>query len=209
MAESLCLQWQYNPASAFSTPGPSPLFTKDAALGVGWSTAMSDTSAIVTGLLRIMHPALYRAGCEAMAKLTAQQPHLSKILQRWGTPFTAITIISNRSTPAHRDTRSLKEYFDILTSVGQFSNAVMELDGVGIQVMVTPGTVIGLCGWVLRHAVKKCSGDRIFYGWYMRSAVHASQGIRPASWMPQETYRTFIGNFKECMGRNEYPLSEL
>lgn len=168
---------------------------------------MSDTTAIVTGMLRIMHPNLYRAGCEAMAHLFQAQPQLRNIIGRWGNPFTAVSIISNRRTPPHRDTKSLMEYFDILTSVGTFTSAVMELDGIGIQIQITPGTVIGLCGWVLRHAVAKCGKDRVFYGWYMREAVHASQGVRPASWMTQEVYGDFIENFQSWLGRDKYSLN--
>lgn len=167
---------------------------------------MSETSAIVTGMLRIMHPDEYRAGCDAMAQLLAKQADLRAIINRWGTPFSAVTILSNRSTPAHRDVRSLMEYLDILTSVGTFTEALMELDGIGIQLRITPGTVVGLCGWVLRHAVKPCGGDRIFYGWYMRSAVHASQNVRPASWVTQEVYGKFVEDFNRWFGRDKYQV---
>lgn len=201
----LC-QWQYHTDSRFASPSPSPLLAENDPQGLGWTIAMSDTSAIVTGILRIMHPDLYRAGCEAMAQLLTNQPELFDLIQRWGTPFTAVSVISNRITVPHRDTKSLMEYFDILTSVGPFTFTLMEFDGIGIQVKIIPGTIIGLCGWVLRHAVPKCREDRVIYAWYMRGAVHASQDVRPASWMTQEVYGKFMSSFQKWLSRDMYSV---
>ncbi len=200
-------QWQHDKASPYAKPGPSPLFSEDNSTEIGWTAAMSETSAIVTGMLCIMHPDLYRAGCDAMVSLLATRRDLHNIINRWGTSFTVATVISNCSTPPYRNTKSLMEYFDILTSVGTFSKAFMEFDGIELQVRIVSETVIGLCGWVLRHVVKECGKDRIFYGWYMWSAVHASQKVRLALWMTQEVYRRFIQDFKSWLGRDEYSLN--
>ncbi|KAG2029239.1 hypothetical protein BDR03DRAFT_847067, partial [Suillus americanus] len=88
--------------------------------------------AIATVALRVMHPQQYWTGLQAFASLgdkagSKELPKMSETLQYWATVFNILTIICNRETPNHRDHSSIPECFDILTSMGNYSNARMSI----------------------------------------------------------------------------------
>ncbi|KAG2029217.1 hypothetical protein BDR03DRAFT_1018727 [Suillus americanus] len=58
---------------------------------------------------------------------------MSETLQYWATVFNILTIICNRETPNHRDHSSIPECFDILTSMGNYSNAQMSIPSLQLE----------------------------------------------------------------------------
>ncbi|KAG1723788.1 uncharacterized protein EDB91DRAFT_1255522 [Suillus paluster] len=129
--------------------------------------AIARPAAIATAALRVMHPEQYWAGLRAFASLeekaqSKQLPKMSETLQYWATVFNSHSVICNRETPNHRDHSLIPECFDILTSVGNYSNAWMRR--------------------IVRHGVHAVEGDQIARAWYMRDAVHIYAGIPSCGW---------------------------
>lgn len=147
-----------------------------------WMSAIAETSAILSAILAVVHPPLYQAGRDTMLKLE-KVPGLCEDVKAWGSPFNAVQIISNRETPPHRDNNSRKPWYDLLATIGSYRDLVFEMDGVGLHVHYPPGSVVALCGKVLRHSVGPCDGDRVCYAYFMRDAVHAAMGVVAPHWM--------------------------
>ncbi|KAG2030065.1 hypothetical protein BDR03DRAFT_879264 [Suillus americanus] len=102
---------------------------------------------------------------------------MSETLQYWATVFNNLTIICNRETPNHQDHSLIPEYFDILTSVGNYLNARMSMPSLQLEFRYDPGCMIAFSGRIIRHGVHAVDGDRIGWAWYMRDAVHIYSGI--------------------------------
>jgi hypothetical protein len=110
------------------------------------------------------------------------QPNLQEVLQMWMSVFNGVSVICNRETPVHRDNFSASEWYDMLTTIGPYDSAVFELPGVGLRFMYESGTIIGLCGRVLRHGVSQAKGERVCLAYYMRENVQKRLGSPAAGW---------------------------
>jgi hypothetical protein len=152
-----------------------------------WLRTQIQISAIVGGILAIIHPELYSAGVEALRALKAHPRTITKgerlpaVLKVWSSPFTAITAISNRDTPYHRDNGSGHPWFDILLAVGDYQNGCLELPGLGMRLKYDPGTAVALTGQVLQHGAS-CPGDRACIAYHMKSNVVEELGLSSPSW---------------------------
>ncbi|KAG2366907.1 hypothetical protein BDR07DRAFT_1479670 [Suillus spraguei] len=129
--------------------------------------AIARPAAIASAALRVMHPQQYFAGLRALSHLgdkavSKELPQMPETLQYWASVFNSLSIISNRETPNHRDHLSIPECFDILTTVGNYSNARMRR--------------------IVRHGVDGGEGDRIAWAWYMRDSVHIYAGVPSCGW---------------------------
>ncbi|KAG2030179.1 hypothetical protein BDR03DRAFT_987263 [Suillus americanus] len=109
-------------------------------------------------------------------------PKMSETLQYWAMVFNILTIICNWETLNHRDHSSIPECFDILTSVGNYSNARMSIPSLQLEVRYDPGCMIVFSGRIVRHGVHAMEGDQIGWAWYMRDAVHIYAGIPSCGW---------------------------
>ncbi|KAG2353836.1 hypothetical protein BDR07DRAFT_1382778 [Suillus spraguei] len=129
--------------------------------------AIARLAAIASVALRVMHPQQYFAGLRALSHLgdkalSKELPQMPETLQYWASMFNSLSIISNRETPNHRDHLSIPECFNILTTVGNYSNARMRR--------------------IVRHGVDGVEGDRIAWAWYMRDSVHIYAGVPSCGW---------------------------
>lgn len=106
---------------------------------------------------------------------------LKEVLALWSIPFSGLTVISNRSTPLHRDCNGRKEWMDLLVALGKYQEGIMTLPGLGVKLLYNPGTVVGISGRVLQHGVE-CDGERACLAYYMRDKVHERLGVRAPSW---------------------------
>ncbi|KAG0694977.1 hypothetical protein DFH29DRAFT_880320 [Suillus ampliporus] len=123
--------------------------------------AIARPAAIATAALRVMHPEQYWAGLRAFGSLgekaeSKELPKMSETLQYWASVFNSLSVISNRQTPNHRDHLSIPECFDILTSVGNYSNARMSMPSLQLEfsAMVMKGLVD--CRPLLRNDGASC-----------------------------------------------------
>jgi hypothetical protein len=148
---------------------------------------MVESSALIGGILSIVHPKLYEAGKEAIVYLdehpeTVDRPvRLQQLLQLWSAPFHGLSVISNRVTPVHRDSNGGKQWMDILVALGDYTEGFLDLPGVGIRCEYLPGTVVAISGRVIAHSAG-CNGDRACIAYYMREKVQARLGLSQPDW---------------------------
>ncbi|KAI0071628.1 hypothetical protein K474DRAFT_1606613 [Panus rudis PR-1116 ss-1] len=161
--------------------------------GTEWSTLMREPAALVSGLLRIMHPDQYRMARDMMMRLARFQ-HLEDPLRRWPAIVTAIAMIANRESPLHRDSGAQHPWFDILVSVGDYSTAEFHMDSLGCIIPNPPGTAIALSGAAIRHGSAHADGSRVCYSFYMREDVRRSLGVPAAGWIRQQVYEACLGS---------------
>jgi len=91
--------------------------------------------------------------------------NLEDVVKLWYSIFNGAQVISNRETPVHRDNNSRSEWYDLLTTVGPYQEAILELPGVGLRFRYRSGTVIGLLRRVLSHGVSDADGEG--YVWHI------------------------------------------
>ena len=158
-----------------------------------WLNTQIRASALVGGILSIVHPELYTAGIKCLKALNDHADSIHKgealpaLLKLWSSPFTAITAISNRDTPHHRDNGSAHEWLDILVALGDYDNGQIEFPGLGMRFKYDPGTVVVFTGRVLRHGAN-CPGDRACIVHHMKERVVEELGITKPSWVNQSSY---------------------
>ncbi|KAG1797523.1 uncharacterized protein BJ212DRAFT_1223908, partial [Suillus subaureus] len=107
---------------------------------------------------------------------------MSETLQYWASVFTILSVISNRQTPNHRDHLSIPECFDILTTVGKYSNAHMSVPSLQLEFRYDPSCMIAFSRRIVRHGVHEVEGDWIAWAWYMRDSVHIYAGVPTCRW---------------------------
>ncbi|KAG2361476.1 hypothetical protein BDR07DRAFT_1377167 [Suillus spraguei] len=100
--------------------------------------AIARLAAIASAALRVMHPQQYFAGLRALSHLgdkavSKELPQMPEMLQYWASMFNSLSIISNWETPNHRDHLLIPECFDILTTVGNYSNARMSMPSLQLE----------------------------------------------------------------------------
>ncbi|KAG2338191.1 hypothetical protein BDR05DRAFT_853735, partial [Suillus weaverae] len=139
--------------------------------------AIARPGAIAMVALRVMHPEQYWAGLRAFSSLgekaeSKELPKMSETLQYWASVFNSLSVICNRQTPNHRDHLSIPECLDILTMVGNYSNAQMSMPSLQLEFRYDLGCMIGFSGRIVRHGVHAVEGDWIAWAWYMRDSVH-------------------------------------
>jgi len=112
------------------------------------------------------------------------------IAQKWQSVYTGISVICNRKTPFHRDTKGRPEWFDVLSSYSDPSTTPrLVLEDIGLDLQYSSGTVVGFCGSVLKHGVEAWGvGDRICYAHFMRESVRDRLDVTPAGWVYRHNY---------------------
>ncbi|EGN95919.1 hypothetical protein SERLA73DRAFT_58805, partial [Serpula lacrymans var. lacrymans S7.3] len=102
-----------------------------------------------------------------------------------------LSIISNWETLEHQDCLSKAEWYDILASVGDYNEAILELTGAGFCFKFDSGTTTmekrhlqnALSnGKLLNHGVLSCSGERICFAYYMREYIHTMCRMETPGW---------------------------
>ncbi|KAG2347648.1 hypothetical protein BDR05DRAFT_876347 [Suillus weaverae] len=114
---------------------------------------------------------------------------MSETLQYWASVFNSLSVICNQQTPNHRDNLSIyeewrsskvwnlvydtiPECFNILTTVGNYSNAWMSMPSLQLEFRYDLGCMIGFSRRIVRHGVHAVEGDQIAWAWSMRDSVH-------------------------------------
>ena len=170
-------------------PHASVNFRSPAALE--WLDAISESNAIFSAILAVIHPNLYEAGWKTTKHLRDTpeigSPH---VLSRWASVFSGVSVISNRITPPHRDLSSRHNWYDILATSGTYQDCHLELPGLGITLEYGPGTVVGLSGKALEHVVPSFVGDRVCYAYFMRDNVHEWARVAGSDWMYTKYYKS-------------------
>lgn len=116
--------------------------------------------------------------------------YTDKISREWQSVYSGITVISNRVTPPHRDSKGRPEWFDTLASYcNGGSTPYLSIRDLGLKLQYSSGTVAAFCGTVLEHEVKSWGrGDRVCYAHYMRENVRERLNVPPAGWAMRSVY---------------------
>ena len=157
---------------------------------MNWLDRISESNSILSAILAVIHPELYDAGLKTFNRLRQHAKIGSEnVLHRWTSVFNGVSVISNRVTPPHRDGDSRRQWYDLVASIGSYENCNMELPGLGFSLEYGPGTVVGLAGATLEHAVPYFEGERVCYAYWMRDSVHEWAQVPAHSWMKTDYYR--------------------
>jgi hypothetical protein len=114
----------------------------------------------------------------------------------WPTPFTTLGLTANKESLPHRDKNGIEQFYDLLTTIGNYTDGRLRVPGLGIHFLYNPGTVVAICGKALQHAVAPVNGDRVCLAQYFQSVAmdkHAksrtlhNQGYR--GWMTRKAFR--------------------
>ncbi|KAG2053190.1 hypothetical protein BDR06DRAFT_886348 [Suillus hirtellus] len=138
---------------------------------------MQHPALLSSAALRVMHPQLYWASISTHVVLrhwaaAHGEDQMYCCLQHWASAYSGTSIVCNRQSPSHRDPECPSEGFDILTCIGSYKHAVMNLTNLGINLLYNPGVMVSYSGWLVRHGVQVGDGDRIVWAWFMRDSVH-------------------------------------
>ena len=139
--------------------------------------------------LSLVNPELFQCGLRMLQRLR-EQDKTKSIATKWQSVHTGVSIICNRRTPSHRDTKGRPEWYDTLVSyAGGKARPLLSLKDIGLDLKYYSGTVVSLCGSVLEHQVS-CwgSGDRVCYAHFMRESVRKRLGVEPAGWVNTNIY---------------------
>jgi hypothetical protein len=139
--------------------------------------------------LSLIHPKLFETGLE-MLRLLRQLDTTKGIALKWQSVYSGIGIISNRLTPAHRDTKGRPEWYDTLLNYsGTGGRPRLSIKDIGLDLAYSSGTMVGFCGSVFEHEVKSWGGgDRVCYAHYMRENVRKRLDVPAAGWVKREMY---------------------
>ena len=186
--EFVCRQLILNQATSQECPKASANFRSHPALD--WLDAISESNAILSAILAVIHPTLYDAGWQTTERLR-KTPEIGPqdILSRWASVFSGVSVISNRISPPHRDGSSRLHWYDLLVTLGSYRNCKLELPGIKLSLEYGPGTVVGISGSVLEHKVPKFEGDRVCYAYFMRSNVVEWAKVPAGHWMRTGYYQ--------------------
>ena len=169
------------------TPRPSPSLRHQT--GQAWAEAMAESGALLSAILRIAHPALYRAGISSL-QVAAQDSIARSALDVWPTVFNAVQVISNRQTPFHRDNAGMPAWLDLLMSLGSCRRATIVLRNLGMQMAYNPGSLALISSFLIHHGVAEVPADRICYSWFMTEVLHVNLGIPEVSWASRSVSST-------------------
>ncbi|KAG1801912.1 hypothetical protein EV424DRAFT_1331572, partial [Suillus variegatus] len=118
-----------------------------------WSfcQAMKRPAALIAAALRVMHPNLYWSSLATKLALGlwAADKKLDKMgdhLREWASIFTALAIVCNRHSLMHRNPLSCPQWFDVMTTFGNYEVARMKMSNLGIESVYLTGSMVAVSG---------------------------------------------------------------
>jgi hypothetical protein len=155
----------------------------------------NDLECFLNLTLSLIHPDLFRTGLGMLLKLRMLET-TKAIAQEWKSVHTGVSVISNRITPSHRDSRSRAEWYNTLVNYadgGDSSKPQMLIKDIGLDLDYSSGAVISFCGSVFEHEVQFWGqGDRVCQAHFMQESVRKRLGVSAAGWVNQDTYYQHI-----------------
>jgi hypothetical protein len=162
---------------------------------VKFLAATSQFNLVCNAITSIISPTLYAAGMSAICQVqhgSVLANHYPAV-DHWMSPWSGCALIVNRITPMHRDWGAAASAYDLLVSAGTHTDCNLHLPDIGVKLNYLPGTVVGICGRVLRHEVADwLGGERICCAYFIKDAVHGRMGQERPSWPYLTDYLTLI-----------------
>lgn len=144
---------------------------------------------LLNHLLCLIHPALFEAALLCQERVQEETKDLH-VTQLWTSVFHALSVISNGTSRAHRDTKGYLPWYDILISIGTVDELSLNIPELHLKLSYTPGTVIALTGHALMHEVNawQPGKERACWAFFFRSNVLRKFGISLPDWCHESTY---------------------
>lgn len=151
---------------------PSPLL-KDPSLEHLF-TKINPSELCINLIMSIIAPALYERGLEAVHKIQDNHEELFKdisaskdkpweqtikTLKKWPSAASALAYVLNKKTPSHRDTADHPPWYEVLLSLGNHTDARLEVEEIQASFQYDPGCVLALCGRIFRHQCMDWTGS--------------------------------------------------
>jgi hypothetical protein len=165
----------------------SELWRRDNAI-LKWLDNTKASMLLLAGILSIVQPELYETGRLGLEKLFNSRELVNRpvelmlALEVWWTPFTAMTVVSNRETPLHRDMAGRVDWVDMLLALGEYEHGRFSFPGLGIVYRYNPGTILAFSGKALQHGAT-CPGNRACIALYMRDNVIKRLKVPTPTWL--------------------------
>ena len=157
---------------------------------VQWCSKMRSVNDDINAIFALISPQLYADGITSLNETKMEYPDHQGV-QTWNSAFSGISVIVNRKTITHRDQGGRAPWYDILFSAGTYKDAYLDVPDLGASFRYKPGTVIAICGRLLRHGVKSWEGgNRMCLAYFMRNNVLHRQGIQSAGWVEAALYQS-------------------
>ncbi|KAK7434929.1 hypothetical protein VKT23_019932 [Stygiomarasmius scandens] len=151
-----------------------------------WLERITDLQVIISLILSIIHPVLFDAAKEVLDYCVKPSSHDGETFEwasRWNSVFTALTVISDRITPEHVDSRGSPRYFDALVSLGTATSPKIAFKELDSTFSYKAGTIIFFAGRGWTHEVGDWgSGARVCYASYIRREMIEGHGETVDSW---------------------------
>lgn len=124
----------------------------------------------------LISPSLFEAGLKT-SLLTRQN------VDGWNSIYTGISMIVNRLTPEHTDSRGIPAGYDLLLSAGNASAVRLQVTDLDLCLDYNPGCFVALAGKALAHRVGNWDkeGERICVAYFMHDRVLQSVGTARAT----------------------------
>jgi RNA polymerase subunit RPABC4/transcription elongation factor Spt4 len=155
--------------------------------GIAWLKENQESTALISGLLSIVHPQLYKMEKTYMEQLASRED-FAELVMSWQSVYNGCQAISNQDTPIHRDNNSQVEWYDMLVTIGPYTGTEIELPGINLQFAYETGTVFPLCRQILHHGVSEGQGDRVCIAYYMRENIQCCLNVKPVGWSLTKFY---------------------
>jgi hypothetical protein len=158
-----------------------------------WSAQFHESSSLISAILSVIHPKLYSAARQVLIRL-GNQSDLRDAAAQWASVFNGVQVIGNRTTPIHRDLKSRSEWYDMLASIGPYTESDMVLRNIGVRLRYNSGTIIGIGGRLIEHGVEDFEGERICFAYFMRANVHERMRVMNSGWSTVENIEKYFIN---------------
>nr|VWP01972.1 Sigma-70 region 2 [Ganoderma boninense] len=147
---------------------PAPSVDARTARASDWMREFQTSGALLDGILAVTHPALYQEALAVAEEVYRKHGACRATLSIWPSAFNSVQVISNRSTPVHRDVGGRAGWLELLLTLGRYGETgILELRTLGVSVPYSSGSVAMLCSRQVLHGVPTVPGDRVCYAWYM------------------------------------------
>ncbi|KDQ50812.1 hypothetical protein JAAARDRAFT_141412, partial [Jaapia argillacea MUCL 33604] len=153
-----------------------------------WLRDFYQSGALISTMLRVIHPTLYDAGQLSLTRLMPEGEEVWDVLKVWPSVYSTMSVISNHLTPPHWDTQPQASWYDLHATVGPHPDAIMEFPRLGLRLSYLLGTVVAFSGILLCHCVPANDGNNICYVYYMQDKVHEREDVEVTSWMTLNLY---------------------
>ena len=153
--------------------------------------AITNAEVLIDSILCLTARWLYRAGHNSIMQLkqgghsAGEHPNVGL----WPSAFSAMQVIVNRKTPAHRDAGAAPCAYDLLLSARTHTQSSINLIDTQTSFSYTPGIVVLVCGRVILHEVPSLEGgEHICIAHYIRDVVHDRLGLEQSDWVRDVEY---------------------